>query len=287
MMDIAIASGKGGTGKTLMAVSLASWCAHEGMSVALLDCDVEEPNADLFLKSTIDAREPVNVLVPRVDDGKCTGCGECEKICAYSAIVLVKGKPLVLDDMCHSCGGCYLVCPERAITEVSREIGAVSSGRSGAILYAGGLLNIGEPMSPPAIRETKRRHRSADIRVIDCPPGTSCPVIESVRGSTFVVLVTEPTPFGLNDLALAVEMCRAMELPFGVVINRDGIGDGGVREYCAAQEIPVIAAVPYSRELAESYAKGDAARFMLHHHADGLGAIIRRAERFNGRCVLS
>ncbi len=286
-MNIAIASGKGGTGKTLIAVSLASWCAREGMSVALLDCDVEEPNAGLFLNPTITTCEPVSVPVPRVDDEKCTGCGECERICAYSAIVLIKGKPLVLPEMCHSCGGCVLVCPQRAITEVPREIGMISSGQSGDIIFASGLLNIGEPMAPPVIKEVKKHYFRTKMRIIDCPPGTSCSVIEAVRGSDVTILVTEPTPFGLHDLELAVEMCRAMELSFGVVINRDGIGNECVRDYCTREEIPILASISYSRELAESYARGDVVRFMLDHYAEELEEIVRCAEQLNARCILS
>jgi MinD superfamily P-loop ATPase len=284
-MIIAMASGKGGTGKTTLALALASWCAREGRTTALLDCDVEEPNADLFLGSVIDSREAVNVPVPRVDIDRCAGHGECERICEYSAIVLLKGKPLVLNDMCHSCGGCFLVCPEKAITEVPREVGTVSTGRAGGILYAGGLLNIGEPMAPPVIKETKKRHAGAQVRIIDCPPGTSCPVIESVRRSDFVVLATEPTPFGQNDLALAVEMCRAMGLPFGVVINRDGIGDGGVRDYCAAEDIPVLASIPYSRELAEAYARGDATAFMLDNFSREMESVFGHVSRTAGSGV--
>jgi MinD superfamily P-loop ATPase len=285
MMNISIASGKGGTGKTTLAVSLASWCAREGRFVALLDCDVEEPNANLLLKAVINTDEAVDVLIPRVDMDRCTGCGKCENICEYSAIVLLKGKPLVLNDMCHSCGGCFLVCPEKAIMEVPRQIGSISTGASGDILYAGGLLNLGEPMATPVIKETKKRHHEAHFRIIDCPPGTSCPVIESVRGSDFVILVTEPTPFGLHDLALAVAMCRAMELPFGVVINRDGIGDSGVRDYCAAENIPILASFPYSRELAEAYARGAVIAHIMQHFARELTSIMDHASYNSKQCI--
>ena len=280
-MDIAVASGKGGTGKTTVAVTLASWCSREKRSVALLDCDVEEPNADLFLRSSIEREEQVDVLIPLVNAERCTACGECENICAFSAILLLKGKPLVLPDMCHSCGGCFLVCPEGAITEVPRTVGSVSSGKAGDIRYAGGLLKIGEPMAPPVIKATKKLCADADIRIIDCPPGTSCPVIESVRGSDFIILVTEPTPFGLNDLVLAVEMCRAMGLPFGVVINRDGIGNSGVRKYCAAENISILASIPYSRKLAEAYSRGDAIPAMLEAYSSELESVMNQIEKYS------
>jgi len=177
-MNIAIASGKGGTGKTTIAASLAAWCAREGKATALLDCDVEEPNANLFIGAPVASTEPAHVLIPKVDDDLCTGCGECERICAFSAIVLIKGLPLVLPEMCHSCGGCYLACPERAIREIEKRIGVVESGAAGELLFAGGRLDLGEPISPPLIREVKKQHPGADVRILDCPPGTSCPVVE-------------------------------------------------------------------------------------------------------------
>lgn len=278
-MNIAIASGKGGTGKTTLAASLAAWCARKGMATAILDCDVEEPDANLFVGAPVASAEPAHVLIPKVDDDLCTGCGECERICAYSAIVLIKGLPLVLPEMCHSCGGCYLVCPERAIHEVEKRIGVVESGAAGELLYAGGRLDLGEPMSPPLIREVKKQHPGADVKVLDCPPGTSCPVVESVRGSDFIVLVTEPTPFGLNDLKLAVAMARALGVPFGVVINRDGTGNAGVRDYCAAEGIDVVASIPYSRELAVAYALGKAVPCMLEAHDETLAELFSRVSR--------
>ena len=273
-MDIAIASGKGGTGKTTFALALAAWCGPRRDGVALIDCDVEEPNVNLFLKAEISDEKKVNVLIPQVNGDICTGRGECGDFCEFSAIVLMKGKPVVIPEMCHSCGGCSLVCPERAIVEVPKETGTVFSGRARGIDYAGGLLKIGEPMSPPVIKETKKYFTNAEIRIIDCPPGTSCPVIESVRGSDYVVLVTEPTPFGLNDLRLAVEMCRALDLPFCVVINRDGTGDDRVREYCGDENILIPASIPFSRKLAEDYARGDAAGYLIENHASELESIM-------------
>ena len=230
VMQIAIASGKGGTGKTTVATNLAYVASRNGQSVAYLDCDVEEPNGHIFLKPEITDRKPVGSLIPQVDAEKCTLCGECGEICQYSAIVRVGEKVLVYPELCHGCGGCSLVCPADAITEVSREIGVLETGRAGAIQFAQGLLNVGEAMSPPVIRAVKSTAFQADLTIVDAPPGTSCPVIEAVRGADFVILVTEPTPFGFHDLKLAVEMVRVLKLPFGVVINRAGL-DGTKRPF--------------------------------------------------------
>lgn len=283
-MNIAVASGKGGTGKTTLSLCIASLLAREGTRVALLDCDVEEPNVNLFLKATIDESHTVTALIPAVDEERCTGCGECERICAFSAIVLIKDKPLVLPDMCHSCGGCLLVCPEGAIKEVGKEIGVIESGHAGGICYAGGRLNIGEPAAPPLIKEVKKTHRGADVRILDCPPGTSCPVIESVKGCDSLLLVTEPTPFGLNDLGLAVGMAGALSLPFGVVINRAGDTDGLITDYCAGEGIEIIARIPNDRAIAEACSRGECAPYILGHYRDEIAEIAGRvAARKSGR----
>jgi len=255
-MQIAIASGKGGTGKTTVATNLAQVASRSGPSVAYLDCDVEEPNGHIFLKPEITHREPVGKLTPQVDSDACTLCGKCGEICQYSAIVRVGESVLVYPELCHGCGGCLLVCPDDAITEVSREIGVLETGQAGRIRFAQGLLNVGEPMSPPLVKAVKSTAFQADLIVVDAPPGTSCPVIEAVRGADFVVLVTEPTPFGLHDLKLAVEMVRALGLPFGVVINRAGLDGRETRAYCAARRIPVLQEIPDDRKLAEAYSRG-------------------------------
>ncbi len=273
-MNIAIASGKGGTGKTTVALSLATYAAKAGSKVAIIDCDVEEPNVNLFLGATIIKTEISSVLIPSVDEGKCTGCGECEKICAFSAIVLIKSQPLVVPDMCHSCGGCFHVCPEGAITEVGKQIGVIESGRASGIDYAGGRLNIGEHMAPPLIREVKKKHNGHEVRIIDSPPGTSCPVVESVRGVDFLVLVTEPTPFGLNDLRLAVEMARALAVPFCVVINRAGIGNNDVEAYCMEQGIKIPARIPNVRRIAEEYSRGDCVSYIMENYPGELDGIM-------------
>jgi len=255
-MKLAIASGKGGTGKTTVATNLAWIAGCNGRHVAYLDCDVEEPNGHLFLNPEITSSVPVGRLHPVVDEDKCTHCGQCGEICQYSAIVCIGEKILTYPELCHSCGGCRRVCHPGAITEVSRERGRLETGAAGRIQFIRGLLNIGEAMSTPLIRQVKAAAPGADLVIIDSPPGTSCPVIESVRGADLVLLVTEPTPFGLNDLKLAVEMVRAMKLALGVVINRDGSGDGRIRDYCCVQDIEVLAAIPDDRRVAEAYSRG-------------------------------
>ena len=256
-MIIAIASGKGGTGKTTVSANLAYMASHNGRSVAYLDCDVEEPNGHIFLKPVITSSKPVGNLIPMVDEEKCIHCGKCGEICQYSAIVCIGEKVLVYPELCHACGGCSLVCPVEAISEVTREMGQLETGVAGPIRFVQGLLNIGEAMSPPVIKAVKASAPETDLVIVDAPPGTSCPVIESIRGCDFVLLVTEPTPFGLNDLKLAVEMVRALELPFGVVINRADIGDREVQQYCRQNRIKVFAEIRDDRKIAEAYSRGD------------------------------
>lgn len=258
-MKIAIASGKGGTGKTTMAVNLAL-VARERGGVRLIDCDVEEPNSHLFLNPVIEHRETVRVPVPQVDEDKCTACGACGEICQFSAIVTIGTKPLVFPELCHGCGGCKLVCPTGAITEVGREVGELESGRTQeGIAVTQGRLRIGEAMAPPLIRRLKQVRSGEEDVLIDAPPGTSCPVIASVIDCDFVVLVTEPTPFGLNDLKLAAEMVAELKLAAGVVINRADLGDGRVRSYCEAAKLPILAEIPDSRAVAEAYSRGEPA----------------------------
>ena len=255
-MKITVASGKGGTGKTTVATNLAYTASRDGQSVAFLDCDVEEPNSQIFLKAEINQSEPVHRVVPKVDEEICTLCGECGEICQYSAIACIGEKVLVFPELCHACGGCWLVCPVDAISEVPRVVGRLERGRAGSIQFVQGLLNIGEAMSPPVIRAVKSNAPEAALEIVDAPPGTSCPVIESIRGTDYVILVTEPTPFGLNDLQLAVEMVRALQMPFGVVINRADLGDDEVRQYCHRNRIDILAEIPDDRRIAEAYSEG-------------------------------
>jgi len=253
---ISIASGKGGTGKTTIATNLAR---SIDSNVSFFDCDVEEPNAHIFLKAEIESKAPVSVRVPKVDESKCTYCRKCADFCAYKAIAILKDQFLLFEGLCHSCGGCVLVCPEDALTEVPRDIGVIEDGIIENVHFYQGILNVGEAKSPPLIRELKKNINGSNMTIIDSPPGTSCPVIESVRGSDFVLLVTEPTPFGLNDLKLAVGMVRELKIPFAVAVNRFDVGDNRVEEYCAAEEIDVLLRIPNDRKIAEAYSRGELA----------------------------
>lgn len=254
-MIISVASGKGGTGKTLVAVNLALTLS-DVYRVQLLDCDVEEPNAHIFLHLATNRSEAVVIPVPRVDETKCTYCGRCAEVCVYNAIAVLKGKVLVFPELCHGCGACSYLCPESAISEEGREIGVVETGNSGNMEFIQGRLAIGEPMAPPIIREVKKHIDPVGEVIIDVSPGTSCPVAEAVKSSDFCLLVTEPTPFGLNDLSLAVELVRKLQIPCGVIINRSGVGDEKVEQYCQEQGIPILLKIPLDRNIATLYSKG-------------------------------
>ncbi len=254
-MIISIASGKGGTGKTLVATSLAL-SLKDRFRVQLLDCDVEEPNAHIFLKPEIVQREAVCIPVPVVDEVKCTHCRRCTEVCAYRAIAVLKHKVLIFPQLCHGCGACSYLCPEHAISEQGKEIGAVELGRADGVDFVHGRLSVGEAIAPPVIRKVKQHVDSHRVAIIDVSPGTSCPVVEAIRGSDFCLLVTEPTPFGLNDLVLAVEMARKTAIPCGVVINRAGVGDGKVEEYCSRENIPVLLTIPLDSRIAGLYSRG-------------------------------
>ena len=252
-MIIAVASGKGGTGKTTIATNLAK---SIGDGAQLIDCDVEEPNSHLFLNPRIERSEEVYLPNPKVDLSKCTYCGECAKICRFSAIVVIKENVLTFPELCHGCGGCSLVCPEEAISEIPKAIGILEQGKSDSLGFIHGRLEVGEAMSPPLIKAARSRAEKNGVVIIDAPPGTSCPVIAAVKGSDFCILVTEPTPFGLNDLELAVEVVRELGIPSGVVINRSDIGDLEVNKYCQSASIPILLEIPEDRHIAEAYSRG-------------------------------
>ena len=250
---IAIASGKGGTGKTTVSVNLARVLGAEAW---LLDCDVEEPNAHLFLQGRPECQTVIATPVPSVAEALCDGCGECSRFCRYHAIVSFGAVPLVFPEMCHGCGGCARVCPRHAITESERRIGVIETFRADGVTLVHGRLDVGVAMAPPLIRAVKARAPDHVPVILDAPPGTSCPVIAAIRDTDLVVLVTEPTPFGLHDLGLAVEMVRELGLPFGVLVNRMGIGDDRVHAFCRREGIPVLLEIPDDRRIAEAYSTG-------------------------------
>jgi MinD superfamily P-loop ATPase len=254
-MIISIASGKGGTGKTLVATSLAV-ALKDRENIQFLDCDVEEPNAHIFLKPEITAGEDVLIPVPEVDKEKCNYCGRCAEVCAFNAIAVIQNHILVFSELCHGCGACSYLCPEEAISEKGRIAGIIEWGYSNGISFTHGKLAIGEAMAPPIIRKVKERTNPESIVIIDAPPGTSCPVVESVKGSDFCLLVTEPTPFGLNDLSLAVETVGELDIPCGVIINRECGGNEEITSYCESKGIPVLLTIPLDREIAYLYSRG-------------------------------
>jgi MinD superfamily P-loop ATPase len=254
-MIISVASGKGGTGKTLVATSLALSLKDKDR-VQLLDCDVEEPNAHIFLKPVISRSEPVCIQIPKVDEQRCSYCGKCAEVCAYNAIAVLPDRVLVFSELCHGCGACSYLCPEKAITEEPRETGVVEQGHSDGVEFVHGRLTIGEAMPSPVIRRVKEQAKLNGVVIIDVPPGTSCPVVESIKDSNFCLLVTEPTPFGLSDLVLAVETVRELNIPLAVVLNRAGVGDNKVEEYCRQENIPILLTIPLDMEIARLYSRG-------------------------------
>jgi len=273
-MKIAVASGKGGTGKTTVATNLAL-CLGE---TQFFDCDVEEPNANIFIKAKIKESIKVTVTIPEIDKTKCNYCGKCSEFCAYNALAVVKSKVLVFPELCHSCGGCELICPKDAVNWRERVIGKIEHGHANGIDFYHGLLNVGEMQAIPVIKALKKKVDKKRTVIIDVPPGTSCPVIESISGSDYCILVTEPTPFGLHDLKLAVEVVKHLYIPFGVIINRDGIGDKKVETYCQDENIPVLLKIPERKKIAHLYSKGIAIVSESHEWHEMFGLVFNRIQ---------
>jgi MinD superfamily P-loop ATPase len=253
-MIISVASGKGGTGKTTVATNLA---VSLGSKVQLLDCDVEQPNAHLFMHPVFEWTATITTPVPEIELDKCTRCGKCSEICRFNAIVVVGETVLPFEELCHSCGGCVAVCPEKAVSEKGRELGIIQTGHCNGVGFIHGRLRAGEAMSPPLIRKVLSLADPAQINIVDAPPGTSCPVIETMKKADFILLVTEPTPFGLHDLKLAVGAARILNIPCGLVINRSDLGDDKVKAYADRENLPVLMEIPYDRRIAETYSRGE------------------------------
>jgi MinD superfamily P-loop ATPase len=252
-MIIAIASGKGGTGKTTVSVNLAKVFDD---AVQLLDCDVEEPNAHLFLQPENLDSDVVHLLMPHIDESRCDGCGECSDFCQFNAIAVAGGKAMVFPELCHACGGCAMVCPQQAIEEKPLRIGDVSGAQLGHIAFTQGKLDVGISSATPMINAVKDRIQRSSHVILDAPPGTACPAVATLRQVDYTVLVTEPTPFGLHDLKLAVATARELGVPFGVVVNRHGAGDDRVHAYCRDENIPLLLEIPDDRRIAEAYSEG-------------------------------
>ena len=276
---ISVASGKGGTGKTTIATNMALSIAK----AQLLDCDVEEPDSHLFLNTDLEKVEDVYLSVPVVDKEKCDFCQKCSKFCQYNAIAVLPSDILIFPQLCHGCGGCILVCPKGALTEEKRIIGIIEGGTSDGVEFYHGILNIGEPMATPVIKTLKKKIDKEKNVILDSPPGTSCPTIETIRGSDFCLLVTEPTPFGLYDLKLAVEVVKHLAIPFGVVINRDGIGDDRVEKFCMERNIPVLLKIPQNEDIARLYSNGQP--FILEM-PEWKEEFVRLFEIIQRRCVI-
>lgn len=276
-MKIAIASGKGGTGKTTVAVNLA-WVAEE--PVELLDCDVEAPNSHLFLRPTITETRRASILVPQINPDRCDGCGECGSFCQFKALVILPDNPLVFAELCHGCGGCTRICTREAITETDREIGTVETGHTGNITLVRGLLDVGVAMSPPLIRSVKGSASAEGLAIVDAPPGASCPMVAAVGGCDLAILVTEPTPFGLHDLRVAVETLRELKLPFGVVINRADAGDDRTVDYCSTEGIEILAEIPDDRRIAIAYSKGEILVDALPEYQPLFRSLLERTMNF-------
>ncbi|MFC2076283.1 ATP-binding protein [candidate division KSB1 bacterium] len=275
-MKIAIASGKGGTGKTTLAVNLSAMLAGYRSDVTYVDCDVEEPDGHLFLHPDITDTETINLMVPAVDESKCNGCGKCGEICNFSAILPLGERVLTFTDLCHGCGGCSLVCPRGAIREVAVEVGDVALGLSNGLRFVQGRIKVGKVQSPLLIRQAKARANGRGLNIIDSPPGTACPAVEALSGCDYIILVAEPTPFGLNDMKLAVGLIRMLGIPYGTVINRHDMGDNRLRQYCRREGVEILLEIPEDRTIAEISAEGDILIDLLPRYAREMEKLVAK-----------
>ena len=251
-MKIAVASGKGGTGKTSVAVNLALSLGK----VQVIDCDVEEPNVHILLKPTVKDTFPVELLVPKILEERCDYCGECSRFCQFNALFVAGETAMVFPELCHSCGGCIIVCPRDAMVEEPRQIGRVIKGNAGDIELVYGEINVGEALAVPVIAAVKDHIDEMRMAILDSAPGSASPLVETVHGVDFCLLVTEPTPFGLHDLKVAIEVIQILGIPMGVIVNFAGIGDRGVYDFCEKQGIPIMMEIPFDRKIAELYSRG-------------------------------
>ncbi len=257
-MNIAVLSGKGGTGKTTVSTNLAL-----ALNSNYIDCDVEEPNGFLFLKPKINRSEKVMVESPIIDKGKCVSCGVCVEVCQFNALAKVNDDILLFEKLCHDCGACKLVCKHDALRYEKREVGKIEYGETNGIKCSRGIMNIGEPMAVPIIRQLLQK-LPQEANLIDCPPGTSCNVVNALRYADSAILVTEPTKFGLHDLKMAIELIKIFEIPFGVIINKDDGKENEIRKYCEKEKVDVIGSIPYNKAIAQHYSKGD----ILYHNTE-------------------
>jgi len=278
MKRIAVASGKGGTGKTTVAVALAeSLSSNNGQPVLISDCDVEAPNVHLYLDPEIQQSKGVHILIPQIDENKCTGCGVCSEVCQYNAIIILKDRPMVFPSLCHGCGSCALNCPDNAIREIPNQIGTLERGTGKEEIFLRyGLLDPGEPLTVPVISDLRKWNDgfSLDIEIIDSPPGASCPVVEAIRGVDFLILVTEPTPFGLHDLKQAHQVANELGIQAGVIINRDGMGETDIGEYCNQNNIALLMKIPLDKEIGAGLARGDTLLEIYPEYGDKFRALF-------------
>jgi MinD superfamily P-loop ATPase len=279
VIKIAVASGKGGTGKSTVATNFAYLLSEMYEDVAIIDCDVEEPNCHIFLNPQIEKSETSYLAVPEMSKKLCIGCGKCTEICQFNSLAIVKGKVIVFPELCHSCGGCWIVCPVNAISQGQRDVGVVEQGKSNKLSFIQGKSRIGEAMSPPLIKETKKSGQHHKIQILDCPPGTSCPVITAVDGADFVIMVTEPTPFGLYDLKLAVDVMKKLGKELGIVINRSSENDYLIEDYALSENLEILTKIPDDRRIAECYSRGELVVKALPEYKKSFEPLLKLTER--------